>query len=98
MLSRAFQLDKLDAKDIMIHRMDIRWLDIDTPRAKLVGALADIPNNRIPASRGDVDEVAGILYLHDVIRHWDDPQFQLEGILRPVVAVPENVTLDRIVE
>jgi CBS domain containing-hemolysin-like protein len=61
-------------------------------------AVAAIPNTRVPVCRGDVDDVAGILYLHDFVRHWEDKDFDLEKILRPVVAVPENLTLDKIVE
>lgn len=98
LLSRAFQLDKLDAHDIMVHRMDIRWLDLQTPREHLHEALGRIRNTRIPVCRGDIDDVAGVLYLHDFVRHWHDASFNLESILRPVVAVPENLTLEKVVE
>ncbi len=98
MVSRALQLDKLDANDIMIHRMDIRWLDLDTAKDRLFEELAAIPHSRIPVCRGDIDDVAGILYLHDVVRHWNRPGFSLEAMLRPVVAVPENLSMDKLVE
>lgn len=98
MLARALQLDKLDAKDIMVHRMDIRWLDITLGLDELIDALALVPNTRVPVCRGDVDDVAGVLYIHDFVKHLKDRPFSLEPILRPAVVVPENLTLDRIVE
>ncbi|MBI5706785.1 MAG: HlyC/CorC family transporter [Armatimonadetes bacterium] len=98
MLARALQLDKLDAKDVMVHRMDIRWLDISLGLEELIDGLSLVPNTRIPVCRGDVDDVAGVLYIHDFVRHLKDKPFVLESILRPVVVVPENLTLDRIVE
>lgn len=97
MISRAVKLDALDADDIMIHRLDIKWLDLATPREELLGKLKTIPHTRVPVCRGDIDDVAGILYLHDLICHWEDPDFDLEGLLRPAVAIPENLSMDKIV-
>lgn len=97
LLSRALKLDTLDADDIMIHRLDIQWLDIATTQDDLLKKLAAIKHTRVPVCRGDIDDVAGILYLHDVISKWSDPDFDLEGLLRPAVAIPENLSMDRIV-
>ncbi len=98
MITRALKLDKLDARDIMIHRMDIQWIDVETPKAELFKALGTIPHSRIPVCRGDIDEVVGIAYLHDVVRLSNVPEASLESLVRPAVAVPENLSLDKIVE
>ena len=97
LVSRALKLDTLDANDIMVHRLDIEWLHIATPREEIFKRLGEIRHTRIPVCRGDVDDVAGVLYLHDLISHWDDPDFDLEGILRPAVAIPENLALEKII-
>ena len=97
MVSRALKLDQLDARDIMVHRLDVKWLDMATPRCDLLERLKIIPFTRVPVCRGDIDDVAGILYLHDLLRRWDDAEFSLESFLRPVVAIPENLAMDRIV-
>ena len=97
LVSRALKLDTLDANDIMVHRLDIEWLNIATAREDLFKRLGEIRHTRIPVCRGDVDDVAGVLYLHDLISHWDDPDFDLEGILRPAVAIPENLALEKII-
>lgn len=97
LVSRALKLDTLDANDIMVHRLDIEWLNIATAREDIFKRLGEIRHTRIPVCRGDVDDVAGVLYLHDLISHWDDPDFDLEGILRPAVAIPENLALEKII-
>jgi putative hemolysin len=96
-VARALRLDSLDANDIMVHRLDIKWLDINTPRAHLPGKIGKIPYSRIPVCRGDIDDVAGIVYLHDLVKAWDEEDFSLEKVLRQAVVVPENLTLDRAV-
>lgn len=96
-VARALKLDDLNAREVMIHRLDIKWLDIDTPVDQLLGRLGKIPHTRIPVCRGDIDELVGVVYLHDIVKNYDEPGFNLEKITRPPVIVPENLTLDRAV-
>ncbi len=98
MVTRALRLDVLDAKDIMIHRLDIKWLDAATPRSELLARVVNIPYSRMPVCRGDIDDMIGVVYLHDIVKHLQDELFSLEKIARPVVAVPENLTMARILE
>lgn len=96
-ITRALKLDSLSAKDIMIHRLDMKWLDLATPRDQLLAKMAEIPHSRLPVCRGDIDDVVGIAYLHDLVKAVARGQASLESILRQPVMVPENLTLDRIV-
>jgi CBS domain containing-hemolysin-like protein len=96
-VTRALKLDSLTADDIMIHRIDVQWVDATASKDELLNVLRDIPYSRIPVCREDVDHVVGILYLHDVVKHLSDEPFDLTAILRPVVAIPENLSLDKIV-
>lgn len=98
MVTRALRFDVLDAQDVMVHRLDIKWLDVSFDREQTLQRLRKIPYNRIPVCRGDIDDLVGIAYLHDIILRLDDPDFNLEKIARPVVAVPENLSLEKIVE
>jgi len=98
MVTRALRLDVLEANDIMIHRLDIKWIDASLDRPALLQRLKDIPFNRIPVCRGDIDDMIGIVYIHDVVRSLDDPDFQLERLVRPLVAIPENLSMEKIVE
>jgi CBS domain containing-hemolysin-like protein len=98
MVSRALRFDKLTAEDIMVHRMDVEWLDADTPKERLLETVARFRHTRIPVCRGDIDLVIGVLYLQDLIRHLGAGEPDIEAILRPVVRVPENLTMDKTIE
>ncbi len=98
MVSRALRLDVLDAKDIMIHRIDIKWLDADLTQEELMPKLIEIPYSRMPVCRGDIDEVVGVVYLHDIVKQLNSANLSLEKIARPVVAVPENLPMAKILE
>jgi putative hemolysin len=97
MVSRALRLDVLAARDIMIHRLDIKWIDAKLSKEEAFLRLKEIPFTRLPVCRGDVDDLVGIAYLHDLVKNFDSVDFSLEVIARPVVAIPENLTLEKIV-
>jgi len=97
-LSRAVRIDKLMARDIMVHRLDIQWIDVETPREELLKVLAGIPHSRVPVCRGDIDDVIGVVYLHHIVKGLQDPAFRLQDAIRPAEMVPENLTLERIVQ
>ncbi|MEA2554546.1 MAG: hypothetical protein QOJ65_2722 [Fimbriimonadaceae bacterium] len=98
LVTRALKIDQLVARDIMVHRLDIKWLDVSLSRDELMERLKTIPYGRIPVCKGDIDEVLGIAYLHDIVKNMDRGDFELEQILRPAVTIPENLTIDKIVQ
>lgn len=97
LISRALKLDGLAASDLMVHRLDIQWLDLDTPKSELLSRLGKIRHTRIPVCKGDIDEVVGIVYLQDIVRHYEDVEFSLEAILKQPVVVPENLPMERMI-
>jgi CBS domain containing-hemolysin-like protein len=98
MVTRALRLDVLAARDIMVHRLDVKWVDISLDRAGLLQKIRTIPFTRLPVCRGEIDDMVGLVYLHDIVKHLDDAVFSLEAIVRPLVAIPENLPMERIVQ
>lgn len=97
LLTKTLKLDKLDAEDAMIHRLDVKWLDANLGLTETLEQLKEISHSRVPIANGDIDEIVGIVYLQDIIKYMDDPDFSLISIARPPVFVPETVTLDRLI-
>lgn len=98
LITRTLKFDNLDAEDVMIHRLDVKWLDISTPKSDIPGHIKRIRHSRIPVCNGDIDEVVGVVYVQDLLAHWNDTDFSLEKVMRKPEFVPETLTLDRIVE
>lgn len=96
-VTRALRMDALVAKDLMIHRLDIKWLDASKPKQVAMAQLKTIPHNRIPLCNGDIDELIGIVYLQDVVKNLPASNLDFRAIARQPVVVPENLTIDRVV-
>ncbi len=97
MVSRALRLDVLAARDIMVHRLDVKWLDAGLSASETKRKLRDIPYSRIPVCRGDIDDLVGIAYLHDLVKSLDRPDFSLEKVMREAVIIPESLSVEKIV-
>lgn len=97
LVTRALRLDALFARDVMVHRLDVKWLDANLSREATLHRIVECPHSRIPVCRGDVDDLIGIVYLHDIVKHLGHDDFSLEKMARPVVAIPESLSLERIV-
>jgi putative hemolysin len=96
-ITKTLKFDTLDAEDVMIHRLDIQWLDVNTPKDDIPKLVAGIRHSRIPICDGDVDEVLGVVYVSDILAHWDEEDFSLSRLMREPEFVPETLTLDRII-
>jgi putative hemolysin len=97
MVSRALKLDVLDARDVMVHRLDIHWIDVSSTIGAALHEFARCRHSRLLACDGDIDEVTGVIHLVDVIRVSTTPDATLASIIRPIIAVPENLTIERMV-
>lgn len=98
LVTRALRLDTLAARDIMIHRLDMKWIDASLNEKEALQRARQMPYTRLPVCNGDIDEVIGVLYLHDLVKALGCPDFSLRDIARPAVMIPESLSLERIVE
>ncbi len=98
LLSKTFRTEGLAARDIMVHRLDVRWIDADLSIEEAVQRFVRIKHSRSPICRGDIDDIVGIAYLHDVLKHLKNPTAKLDELVRPMIAIPENLSFDRIVQ
>lgn len=99
MLAKALRFPDLKAHDVMIPRVDIQFINVETKREELVKKLANIVHTRIVVSEGgDVDEVLGILHLQDVFRLLTDEKLHLRDVIRPATFVPPNLSIEKLIE
>jgi putative hemolysin len=95
----ALRLGDRTVRDIMRPRIDLDAMDVDTPPEEVLGTVAMAGFSRLPVYEGDLDHVIGFVHIKDLFRQqhlgWD---INLRKLLHPAVFVPENMTLDRLLE
>jgi putative hemolysin len=97
-LRRALKLSSKTAHDIMIPRPRMMAIDVETPVEQLITVVGGSPYTRMPVYRDNVDNVIGLLHTKDLVRDYlESGQLQrVEQIIRPILSIPEMVTVDRV--
>jgi magnesium and cobalt transporter len=93
MIEGVFQVGQLCARDILVPRAQIDWLDINQPIADLMKNAIEAAHSRFPVFEGTRDNVIGILLAKDLLRHATEKDFQIRDWLRPAVFIPESKRL-----
>lgn len=98
-LRAVFRLYERTVREILVPRTDLVAVDLEDAPEALVKAVDASGHSRVPAYRGRIDEIAGILHakdlLHRVLSLGRTPtSAEIEECLREPVYVPESMRLD----
>ena len=95
LLKGIVQFGTMDVKEIMKPRMDVVAFDVKEPFQKLLQDIRDSGFSRVPVFKSSLDKIVGILYIKDLLAHFDkDNEFNWQALVRKPFFVPENKMLD----
>ena len=98
LLHRAFALAETSVDEIMVPRVDIVGVDVDTPWSEVLDRVRSSEHARLPAFRETLDDVIGVLYAKDLLA-WalegEEPAAGWASLIRPATFIPASKTIDR---
>lgn len=95
MIEGVMQVSEMQARDIMVPRSQMDLIDISKKPEEFIPFMIEAAHSRFPAIEGNEDEIIGILLAKDLLRYYADPdEFNLRGMLRPAVFIPESKRLN----
>jgi len=92
MIHNIFELDDLDAGDIMTHRTDIIGVEADEPLENAVQAAMREGCSRLPVYEDDLDKIIGVIYIKDLLPYVGKelPGQSPREVMREAHYVPES--------
>ncbi len=92
MIYSIFQLNDTVAREIMVPRIDIVALDVNTPLERAREVIIGAGHSRIPLYEESLDRVIGLVYAKDLLSVWHrgEPLQNLRSLLRPALFIPES--------
>lgn len=87
------------ARDIMIPRVDIVAVDIDTDLKTLLKHVCNAGHSRVPVYEENIDNIVGIIYVKELLLLLIDgsrKKFQVKKYMRDPFFVPETMPLDEL--
>ena len=94
MIEGVFKMSEICARDIMVPRSQMYVIDITKPIEEWMPQVIETAHSRFPAVEGDRDKVVGILLSKDLLRYFIEESFDVRGMLRPAVFIPESKRLN----
>ena len=95
-----FRLNQLTAKDIMTPRVVVSALPQEMVVAEALKSLKSIPFSRLPVYGQDIDDVTGFVLKDQalLLAAQDKNEVKLAALKRDIPAVPDTVSLSRLLE
>ncbi len=87
-----------DTKQVMCPRIDVFALDEETSFTEVVSQIVSKGFSRVPVYRDTIDTVIGVLYVKDLLSHFDKENYEWTKLLRAPYFVPENKKLDDLLQ
>ena len=87
-----------DTKQVMCPRIDVFALDEETSFTEVVAQIVNKGFSRVPVYRETIDTVIGVLYVKDLLSHFDKENYEWTKLLREPYFVPENKKLDDLLQ
>lgn len=95
MIRGIVDLSDTSVKEVLIPRIDVDFLSLDTYGDDLLEKVAESGHSRFPVYKDSIDNVVGVLYVKDLIYLTAKKEkIELEKIIRKPFFVPESKRID----
>lgn len=95
-LHELFEFGGRTAGEVMVPRVRISGIPVGTPPDRIREVLGRTPHTRYPLYEGDLDHIAGIIHIKDLLRLLLHDQAIDASHARPVPVVPETAPIDTV--
>jgi putative hemolysin len=97
-LGRALRLGVVRADEILVPRVHVEAIDVETPPDEALATIIASPYTRLPVYQDTIDDVIGVVHTKDVARlaASGSGSIDLRAALRPALIIPGSLTADQL--
>ncbi len=86
-------------RSIIVPRPEVMWVDVEDEPASILKEILESGHSRFPASRGEVDEVVGVVHVKDLLEQLNRTgAVDIEAALREPLFVNEHMPVLRLLD
>jgi CBS domain containing-hemolysin-like protein len=94
MIEGIKELRDKTVKEIMIPRVDVQFISSDITLDALYDVIQEQGYSRYPVYEQTIDNIIGVLYAKDILRHGVEKEFNVKALMRKPYFIPESKHLD----
>ncbi len=100
MLHKVFEFGARPAREVMVPRTEVFWVEKGIPLSKFLEIFAESPISRFPVYEENTDNVVGVLAVKDVLMAQAKETMGLndtiDELIRPIYFTPESKLIDEL--
>ena len=94
MIEGIKELRDKTVKEIMVPRVDVQFIGSDITLDELYPIIQEQGYSRYPVYEQTIDNIVGVLYAKDILRHGISNAFNVKALMRKPYFIPESKHLD----
>lgn len=100
MIQSVFRFDETLVREIMVPRVDMLTLDVNTPLENAADVVLASGYSRVPVYEAQNDQIIGMLYTKDMLKVWREGNgiASLRELLRSAYFIPETKKVDELLD
>jgi cation diffusion facilitator family transporter len=100
LLRNVYEVTERAVRDIMIPRIDVDSVELDTPLAEVADKFIETGHSRLPVFGENVDDLIGLVHGRDIFDHIrrGEPDRPLADFVREIEIFPENKPVTDLLE
>ena len=98
MMHSVMDLQKRVAKEIMVPRIDIQAVPVDTSRKELLDLFMESGRTRIPIYRDTIDTIIGVANAHDLLLDSEPDNDDITRFAHEILHVPDTKPVDELLQ
>jgi CBS domain containing-hemolysin-like protein len=100
MIHSVFEFGDTMAREIMVPRVDMLALEVNTPLPEAADTLLESGYSRVPVYEDQIDNIIGLIYTKDMLKVWrsGDGIESLRSLLRSARFIPETKMVDELLD
>ncbi len=99
MIRGIVELSDTSVKEVMVPRIDVVFVSVDTGVEELLDILTSCGHSRVPVYEETIDNVIGVLYAKDLLTFMFKPEeINIRTLTRKAYFVPESKKLDSLLK
>lgn len=98
LLRNVIAFEDREAGEIVTPRVDVVAVDWEDSKEKIAETFATTGYSRLPVCREDIDHMEGVIHMKDFYAEVYGKETELSFIVKPIVIVPENVKISKLLK
>jgi putative hemolysin len=98
MIHSIFEFGDTTAREIMVPRVDVKAVEVDTPMKEVIDLMLQVGHSRIPVYEDSIDNIVGTVFDRDLFKYLREhaEDVPLRDAIRPAYFVPESKKVDEL--